>query len=53
MKKTRAWRKHLTKSEAIALERIDARIKKLDGDLMALRAQRQRIQNRATARAGK
>lgn len=48
---TRDWKAHLTPSERKRLTEIDRQLKKLDGLVGLLRAERRKIQNRATVRA--
>lgn len=52
-KTTRNWRNLLEPAEKLELDRLDKRIKKLTVEASSLRWQRNRIQNRATVRAGK
>ena len=49
----RNWERHLTSAERRELADLDRQIKTLDEQSTNLRGRRQRIQNRATARAGK
>jgi hypothetical protein len=48
---TRNWRKYLTEQERKEIMHLDARIKKMDSNTDILRSRRNKIQNRATARA--
>lgn len=49
----RDWRACLTPAERKRLATLERELTKLDSKVMLLRAERTRIQNRATVRAGK
>jgi len=50
---TREWRAYLTAAEAKRLATIEKKIAEMKTKTADLRAERDRIQNRATVRAGK
>jgi hypothetical protein len=50
---TREWRAHLTPAEKKRLSVIETRLAAMKTKTADLRAERDRIQNRATVRAGK
>lgn len=50
---TRDWKAHLTAAEKKRLAVIDREMDALETKIVLLRAERTRIQNRATVRAGK
>lgn len=49
----RHWRKELTPEERVEVTRLEREITKIERQVLALRNERKKIQNRATVRAGK
>jgi polyhydroxyalkanoate synthesis regulator phasin len=49
----RDWRKEMTPEERAEVARLEREISKIERQVLALRNERKKIQNRATVRAGK